>query len=135
VIGTVRTDAETGLVDAGTADHVVSLQSGPAAAIRRLAPDGADRVVEVALSPNADLDAEVTRNGTVLAAYASPKDRRPDWGWESGRGLPNVGALTYNRLGVAGLGRRVKAIVGRRSGLTQPGNAGSSTRSGGRSRS
>jgi NADPH2:quinone reductase len=45
VIGTVRADAETGLVDAGTADHVVSLRSGPAAAIRRLAPDGADRVL------------------------------------------------------------------------------------------
>jgi NADPH2:quinone reductase len=75
VIGTVRTDAETALADAGPADHVVSLQSGPAAAIRRLAPDGVDRIVEVALSANADLDAEVTRNGTVLAAYASPKDR------------------------------------------------------------
>jgi len=37
VIGTVRADAETGLLDAGTADHVVSLQSGPAGAIRRLA--------------------------------------------------------------------------------------------------
>jgi NADPH2:quinone reductase len=75
VIGTVRTDGEAGQVEAGTADHVVSLQSGPAAAIRRLAPDGVDRIVEVALSANADLDAEVSRNGTVLAAYASPKDR------------------------------------------------------------
>jgi NADPH2:quinone reductase len=75
VIGTVRTDAETALVDALPAGHVVSLQSGPAAAIRRLAPDGVDRVVEVALSANADLDAEVTRNGAVVAAYASPKDR------------------------------------------------------------
>jgi hypothetical protein len=102
--------------------------------IRRLAPGGADRIVEVALSANVDLDAEVTRNGAVIAGYAGPKDR-PDWGGESGRGLPNVGALTYNRLGVACLGRRVKAIVGCRSGLTQPGDAGSSTRSGGRSRS
>jgi len=111
---------------------VVSLQPVP---IRRLAPGGADRIVEVALSANADQDAEVTRNGAVIAGYAGPKDRRPDWGGESGRGLPNVGALTYNRLGVACLGHRVKAIVGHRSGLTQPGDAGSSTRSGGRSRS
>jgi NADPH:quinone reductase len=73
VIGTVRTDAD--LADPGVADHVVSLKSDPAAAIRRLAPDGVDRVVEVALSANADLDAEVSRNGTVLAVYASPKDR------------------------------------------------------------
>jgi NADPH:quinone reductase len=75
VIGTVRTDAETGQVDPGTADHVVSLQADPVSAIRRLAPHGVDRIVEVALSANADLDAAVVRNGTVLAAYASPKDR------------------------------------------------------------
>jgi NADPH:quinone reductase len=75
VIGTVRTDAETGQVDPGAADHIVSLQADPVAAIRRLAPHGVDRIVEVALSANADLDAVVVRNGTVLAAYASPKDR------------------------------------------------------------
>jgi NADPH:quinone reductase len=79
VIGTVRTDAEAGLVGAGTADHVVSLQSGgvagAATAIRRLAPEGVDRVVEVALSANADLDAAVVANGAVVAAYASAKDR------------------------------------------------------------
>jgi NADPH2:quinone reductase len=75
VIGTVRTDAETGQVDPATADHVVSLASGPLPAIRRLAPEGVDRVIDVALSANADLDAAVIRNGAVLAAYASPKDR------------------------------------------------------------
>jgi NADPH:quinone reductase len=75
VIGTVRTDAEAGQVGDGTADHVVSLQGDAVRAIRRLAPDGVDRIVEVALSANADLDAQVSRNGTVLAAYASPKDR------------------------------------------------------------
>jgi NADPH2:quinone reductase len=77
VIGTVRTGAETGRVDPGTADRVVSLEADPVSAIRRLAPRGVDRIVEVALSANADLDAAVVRNGTVLAAYASPKDR-PD---------------------------------------------------------
>jgi NADPH:quinone reductase len=75
VIGTVRTDAEADQVSTATADHVVSLQSDPARAIRRLAPDGADRVIEVALSANADLDASIVRNGAVLSAYASPKDR------------------------------------------------------------
>jgi NADPH:quinone reductase len=75
VIGTVRTDAETGSVDEGTADHVVSLESDPAAAIRRLAPGGVDRIVEVALSANADLDVAVVRNGAVVAAYASTADR------------------------------------------------------------
>src|SRR5580658_3475072 len=45
VIGTVRTDAEAGQAGAETADHVVSLASDPVSAIRRLAPDGVDRVV------------------------------------------------------------------------------------------
>ena len=75
VIGTVRTDAEAGQVDTATAYHVVSLQSDPVSEIRRLAPHGVDRVVEVALSANADLDAAVVGNGAVLAAYASPEDR------------------------------------------------------------
>jgi NADPH:quinone reductase len=72
VIGTVRTDAEAGPATTG---HVVSLQSDPVPTIRRLAPHGVDRIVEVALSANADLDAAIVRNGAVLAAYASPKDR------------------------------------------------------------
>jgi NADPH:quinone reductase len=75
VIGTVRADAEADQVIPATADHVVSLQSDPARAIRRLACNGVDRVIEVALSANADLDAAIVRNGAVVAAYASPKDR------------------------------------------------------------
>jgi NADPH:quinone reductase len=75
VIGTVRTEAEVADVGSSTADHVVSLQSEPVTAIRRVAQDGVDRIVEVALSANADLDAEVVRNGAVVAAYASPNDR------------------------------------------------------------
>jgi NADPH:quinone reductase len=75
VIGTVRTDAEAGQVGPAVADQVVSLQSDPVSAIRHLAPDGVDRIVDVALSANADTDAAVVRNGAVLAAYASPEDR------------------------------------------------------------
>ena len=75
VIGTVRTDAEIERVDPRAADHVVSLESGAAPVIRQLVPGGVDRIVEVALSANADLDASVVRNGAVLAAYASPQDR------------------------------------------------------------
>jgi NADPH:quinone reductase len=75
VIGTVRTSNEASQVSPATADHVVSLESDPATAIRALAPDGVDRVIEVALSANADLDAKVVRNGAVLAAYASRSDR------------------------------------------------------------
>jgi NADPH:quinone reductase len=81
VIGTVRTEAEAEQVSPAAAGHVVSLESDPASAIRRLAPDGVDRIVEVALSANADLDVAVVRNGAVVAAYASPGDRAelPFW--------------------------------------------------------
>jgi NADPH2:quinone reductase len=81
VIGTVRTDAEVGEVDGAAADYVVSLESGRLDAIRELAPDGVHRIVEVALSANADLDAAVVRNGAVIAAYASQRDRAevPFW--------------------------------------------------------
>jgi NADPH:quinone reductase len=75
VIGTVRTDAEVSKVSSIAADHVVSLQSDPASAIRDFVPHGVDRIVEVALSANADLDAKVVRNGAVLSAYASPSER------------------------------------------------------------
>jgi NADPH:quinone reductase len=81
VIGTVRTDAEVASVDPAAADHVISLQSDPAAAIRGLVPDGVGRVVEVALAANADLDAAIVSNGAVIAAYASSQGRTelPFW--------------------------------------------------------
>jgi NADPH:quinone reductase len=75
VIGTVRTKAEVDHVSAAVADHVIGLDSDPEMAIRRVAPAGVDRIVEVALSANADLDVAIVRNGAVLAAYASPNDR------------------------------------------------------------
>jgi len=75
VIGTVRGEAEARQVSPGAADHVVSLHSGPIPAMRQVAPAGVDRIIEVALSAKADLDAAIVRNGAVLAAYASPKDQ------------------------------------------------------------
>jgi NADPH:quinone reductase len=73
VIGTVRSDAEVRHVSPGVADHVVSVESDPTAVIRALAPGGVNRVIEVALSANADLDAAIVGNGAVIAAYASPQ--------------------------------------------------------------
>jgi NADPH:quinone reductase len=73
VIGTVRSDAEARHVSPGVADHVVSMESDPTAVIRALAPGGVNRVIEVALSANADLDAAIVGNGAVIAAYASPQ--------------------------------------------------------------
>lgn len=77
VIGTVRRTADLTGLTVPAIDHVVALDdSDPAAAIREYAPNGVDRVVEVAFSDNVDLDAAVVRNGSTIAAYAT-RDGRP----------------------------------------------------------
>src|ERR1700758_1839255 len=78
VIGTVVRAGDLERVDTGVVAHPVALDDAdPAAAIRRHAPDGAHRVVEVAFSDNIDLDAAVIANNGVIAAYSSRSDR-PD---------------------------------------------------------
>lgn len=82
VIGTVRRGTELDRIDPTVISHAVALDSDdPAAAIRSHAPDGVDRIVEVALSDNADLDDAVAANGAVIAAYATRADRTeiPFW--------------------------------------------------------
>lgn len=83
VIGTVRRGDDLALLKDSAAAHVsaptVALdQPDPAAAIRAVAPDGVDRIIEVSFSDNADLDAAIAKNNTVIAAYASRRDR-PDF--------------------------------------------------------
>lgn len=76
VIGTVRRAGDLDRVDPAVASEIVSLDGpDPVAQIRDLAPDGVDRIVEVAFSDNVDLDAAVLRAGGVLAAYGSRADR------------------------------------------------------------
>ena len=76
VVGTVRRAADLPEGPIAAADHVVALDGPePAAAVRDVAPTGVDRVVEVALSDNVDLDAAVAKNGSVIAAYASRQER------------------------------------------------------------
>jgi NADPH2:quinone reductase len=78
VIGTVRHGGDLTLVPAALA-HCVALDGNdPAAAIRELAPDGVNRIVEVAFSANVDLDAAVGANEAVIAAFAT-RDARPDF--------------------------------------------------------
>ena len=82
VIGTVRHSADLDRIDPAVVSHAVALDSGdPAAAIRAHAPGGVDRIIEVALSDNADLDDAVAANGAVIAAYATRDDRTeiPFW--------------------------------------------------------
>lgn len=76
VIGTVRRAADVDKVDSALCDAVVDLSaSSPARAIRAIARGGVDRVIEVSLSDNIELDAAVVANGAVIAAYASRDDR------------------------------------------------------------
>jgi NADPH2:quinone reductase len=76
VIGTVRTTGDLAQVTAPAVAHAVALDTPDAAdAIRAHAPDGVDRIIEVAFSDNVDLDAAVARNQAVIAAYATRDDR------------------------------------------------------------
>src|SRR4051795_1665737 len=79
VIGTVRRSGDISLAShLGLADVVALDHEHPAIALRRLAPEGVDRIVEVSFSDNVDLDAAVAKVGTVIAAYAT-RAERPDF--------------------------------------------------------
>ena len=82
VIGTVRASSDLERVGPGSVAHPVALDdTDPVAAIRAHAPDGVDRVVEVAFSDNVELDAAVASIGATIAAYASRGERSelPFW--------------------------------------------------------
>jgi len=72
VISTVRRAADLERVAADLRERAVALDvADPVAAIRDRAPDGVDRIVEVAFSDNIELDAQVAGIGAVIAAYAT----------------------------------------------------------------
>jgi NADPH2:quinone reductase len=78
VIGTVRRSSDLSEVDDAAGHRVALDEVDPVSAIRRAAPDGVDRIVEVSFSDNADLDAAVAAPEAVIAAYAT-RDPRPDF--------------------------------------------------------
>ncbi len=72
VITTISSDAKARLASAAGAHHVVTYTDGdPAAAIREIAPDGVDLVVDVALIQNVDLLGAVLKTRGSVAAYAN----------------------------------------------------------------
>jgi NADPH2:quinone reductase len=79
VIGTVVRERDLDQVDP-TVAHPVALRAHDRAAdaIRAHAPQGVDRIIEVAFSDNADLDADVAAPDGVIAVYATRGDR-PDF--------------------------------------------------------
>jgi NADPH:quinone reductase-like Zn-dependent oxidoreductase len=76
VIGTVRRGSDLSHVDDAVAHRVALDEGDPVSAIRRVAPDGVHRIIEVSFSDNADLDAAVAAPEAVIAAYAT-RDPRP----------------------------------------------------------
>jgi NADPH2:quinone reductase len=78
VIGTVRRESDLDRAGGAVAHAVALDQAEPAGAIRAYAPDGVHRIIEVAFSENADLDAAVAAPHGVIAAYATRRDR-PDF--------------------------------------------------------
>ena len=72
VIATVSSDEKGALARAAGAQHVVNYRDGDtAAAIRDLAPEGVDLVVEVAPAQNLRLDLGVIRPRGTIAIYAN----------------------------------------------------------------
>ncbi|MHB8379874.1 MAG: NADPH:quinone reductase [Acidimicrobiales bacterium] len=72
VITTVSSEAKGDLARRAGAEHVVHFKErGAAAAIRSLAPNGVDLVVEVSLADNQELDKEVCAPSATVAVYAT----------------------------------------------------------------
>jgi len=72
VITTISGPAKAALATAAGAHHVVNYREGDAAAaIRAVAPDGVDLVVEVAPAANLELDLAVLRTRGTIAIYAT----------------------------------------------------------------
>ncbi|WP_107773765.1 NADPH:quinone reductase [Nocardioides sediminis] len=72
VVSTVSSAEKAALATAAGAQHVVNYrEDDPVAAIRVLAPDGVDIVVEVAPAQNLRLDLQVIRPRATIAIYAN----------------------------------------------------------------
>src|SRR5213075_2677238 len=72
VVTTVSGPEKADLARAAGAHHVVNYRTGDAAeAVRRVAPDGVDVVVEVSPAVNADLDLATARTAATIAVYAT----------------------------------------------------------------
>jgi NADPH2:quinone reductase len=75
VVSTVSSDEKASLARAAGADAVVDYRDDDAVEqIRAAAPDGVDRVVEVALESNLGLDLDVAAPHAVISSYAASPD-------------------------------------------------------------
>ncbi len=96
VIATVSGPEKAALARAAGAHEVVDYRAQDAAAeILRLAPEGVDRVVEVALHQNAALDSAVCGPHAAIAAYANGGSTRLAAGELMGRNVTVRFVLVY----------------------------------------
>jgi NADPH2:quinone reductase len=81
VIGTVRSSSDAALASDAGAHHVVLSDNRLVEAVRALAPDGIDHVVEVAFAANIEADVELLKMGGSIGTYAtnSEKPAIPFW--------------------------------------------------------
>jgi NADPH2:quinone reductase len=78
VISTVSSDEKAQLATAAGAHHVVNYrEAGAAERIREVAPGGVDRIVEVNLASNLELDLAVAAPGASIVTYAADA-RKPE---------------------------------------------------------
>ncbi len=72
VITTISSPAKAALATAAGAHHVINYRDGDAAnAMRKVAPDGVDLVVEVAIAANSQLNIAVIKPRASIAIYAN----------------------------------------------------------------
>jgi NADPH:quinone reductase len=72
VITTISSPAKAALATAAGADHVINYRDGDAAAaIAKVASDGVDLVVEVAIAANSQLNLDVIKPRASIAVYAN----------------------------------------------------------------
>jgi NADPH2:quinone reductase len=75
VIGTVRRPEDVAAAERLGLAAVIPLSAHAADGVRDVAPEGVDRIVEVAFSDNVDLDATVVKVGGTIAAFATRHER------------------------------------------------------------
>ena len=76
VIATVSSERKAALARAAGAHHTIDYTEGDLAdRVREISPDGVDHVVEVSISVNAAVDAEVAANHASIAYYADDGGR------------------------------------------------------------
>jgi NADPH:quinone reductase len=126
VVATVSQEAKAKLATAAGAHHVVNYKEPDAAgAVRRVAPDGADLVVEVAAGANSALDLAVLRPRGTISIYANDGgvplelDVRQNMGlnarYRSSCSTPSAGTASLPPARTsAGRSRTVHSVWGRR---------------------